>query len=43
MPSKGSIAWLSRKVLIAIGVVAAHNLIVALQQAPVSRQFARPR
>jgi hypothetical protein len=41
--SKGRIAWLQRKVLVAIGAVAATIPIVALQQAPVSRQSRVPR
>ena len=41
--SKGRIAWLQRKVLVAIGAVAATIPIVAFQQAPVSRQSRVPR
>jgi hypothetical protein len=40
--SKGRIAWLQRKVLVAIGAVAATIPIVAFQQAPVSRHLACP-
>ncbi len=41
--SKGRMAWLQRKVLVAIGAVAATIPIVAFQQAPVSRQSRVPR
>jgi len=41
--SKGRIAWLQRKVLVAMGAVAATIPIVAFQQAPVSRQSRVPR
>jgi len=41
--SKGRIAWLQRKVLVAIGAVAATIPIVTFQQAPVSRQSRVPR
>ncbi len=41
--SKGRMAWLQRKVLVAIGAVAATIPIVTFQQAPVSRQSRVPR